>query len=286
MPTSLPGVLALEVLEDIGEPCAILDAGSGEVVWRNGAWISFETSLNALNAEQVGSPTSGKRQMVTLLDDVGDVPMRKVVRWTAAGVEAVETPVVLRPYEANGRRLVTVLVSNPQPVIELTRRLDASEQLDPLTRLPGRAAIEARVTRLSQSPGTASDFALLFLDLDGFKSINDQCGHVTGDRVLADVASRLAGAIRAGDLIVRYGGDEFVVLVHGIRRREDLGPMIDRLRLAAETPFQVGDAQLSISASIGAALSNEDWQTVDDLIAKADRRMYAEKHQTQNTATE
>jgi diguanylate cyclase (GGDEF)-like protein len=125
---------------------------------------------------------------------------------------------------------------------------------------------------------------LLFIDLDGFKAVNDRWGHTAGDRVLADVASRLAGALRDRDLIARYGGDEFVALINEIERQEELDAVLARLRHAAEQPVIHEGEVLRVSASIGTARSTEGWGSIAELINTADRRMYAEKQHAANVA--
>ena len=118
--------------------------------------------------------------------------------------------------------------------------------------------------------------ALLYLDLDGFKAVNDLHGHDAGDRVLIEVARRLQAGLRQGDAVARIGGDEFVALLprcDGTAARSIVEALQTRLAL----PYEVAHATLRVGASIGAAAYPADAQQVDTLMARADAAMYAEK---------
>lgn len=176
--------------------------------------------------------------------------------------------------------MAAVFILSPRPAIGLSSFDDLAYRAmtDPLTGLASRAAIDHRIEQLALLPSAnKNDLAILFIDLNGFKKVNDQWGHLVGDDVLTTVAQRLAKVARTTDLIARFGGDEFIVLAEGVTERESLAPLIGRLRQAAEEPIEVAGKTLQISASIGLALSSEGIQSVYDLISEADRRMYAEK---------
>lgn len=273
----LPGETALALLEDASDACAVFDRDTTTCLWQNAAWGHLSDSLQQLE-RLLGTESHGfmDQQLAQFLAGLSEVPMRQPLKWCHGGDEVFQTPLLLRPYHGNGRRLVAVLAMGPRPAVSLPHAND-SHHRDPLTGLPGRGAIEVRLRQFTHTPHSAAPFALLFLDLNGFKQVNDQWGHSAGDRVLAVLASRLAGAIRDRDLIARYGGDEFVVLVDGIQRRRDLEPVLTRLRLAAAEPVKHDNTSLHVSASIGAALSSEGWSSIAELINAADQRMYAEK---------
>ncbi len=146
---------------------------------------------------------------------------------------------------------------------------------DALTGLPNRALFAERVAS-SLDSAVAGEPAVLFLDLDDFKTINDSLGHHAGDELLAAVAGRLRGAIRTGDLPARLGGDEFAVLArqHG---EGDAEAVAERLVAALEAPFTVADREMCVHASVGIAVGLPGTTTVDEILRNADTAMYSAK---------
>ncbi|MEQ8210907.1 MAG: GGDEF domain-containing protein [Lacipirellulaceae bacterium] len=150
--------------------------------------------------------------------------------------------------------------------------IDSSYSTDPLTGLPDRAALAQEFQRLRQET-----HAVLFADLNGFKAINDAHGHAAGDSVLQEIASRWQQTVRAGDLVVRYGGDEFVFLLPKISTLEATKPIVERLQRVTEHPIQLEYNSVQVSVAIGAAIANVKTISLADLIQEADRAMYASK---------
>ena len=153
-----------------------------------------------------------------------------------------------------------------------------SATLDALTQLSDRRAIPELVDRWRRDVAPASPrFAVLFVDFNDFKAINDQHGHVVGDLVLKALADRLQKSIRDGDLAARYGGDEFVLLIHGAASPAEVAPVLARLAAAIHEPIHVDGLTLQLSATIGwSAPQGSEW-TTESLIAAADADMYARK---------
>jgi diguanylate cyclase (GGDEF)-like protein len=152
-----------------------------------------------------------------------------------------------------------------------------ADPCDPLTELPSRARLAARLRALErQLHGVAMPVALMFLDVDRFKEINDTHGHLVGDRVLCEVAKRLLRCVRQDDLVVRYGGDEFVVLLDAVRSRQQVEQMVERIAAEIRTPIALAEGQLIVSASIGLAMAQEA-AGVTDLLQVADQAMYRAK---------
>lgn len=149
---------------------------------------------------------------------------------------------------------------------------------DFLTGLPNRVRL---TERLSQAIGLAdrhgTRVALLFLDLDHFKHINDSLGHAIGDQLLVSVAKRLVACVRVTDMVCRQGGDEFVVLLHDIAQREDAAHVAEKLRAALAEPQFIGGHELHVGLSIGISIYPDDGQNVDAVLQNADTAMYCAK---------
>ena len=193
-------------------------------------------------------------------------------------------------FSADDRRLcetfashASVLLENDRLTQSLARVTELQEKLryqafhDVLTGLPNRALFSERVAKaLARSAGTGRPPAVLFLDLDDFKLVNDTLGHAAGDEVLVVVADRLRDLVRAGDTAGRLGGDEFAVLLSGTQRA-DAERIAARVLQALSAPFPVHGREVSVHASIGVARGGVARQTADELLGNADMAMYAAK---------
>ncbi|HUI84119.1 MAG TPA: GGDEF domain-containing protein [Candidatus Binatia bacterium] len=148
---------------------------------------------------------------------------------------------------------------------------------DELTGLPNRRLLEDRMEQaLASARRARTRVAVLLLDLDHFKEVNDNFGHRLGDEALKGVVTRLANRIRASDTLARSGGDEFTV-ISSVNDLSGAEVLAQDLELALSTPIEVGDARVQIGLSVGIALYPEDGDTADELHAAADRAMYAAK---------
>jgi diguanylate cyclase (GGDEF)-like protein/PAS domain S-box-containing protein len=168
-------------------------------------------------------------------------------------------------------------------VNDVTERRHAHEKIahlahyDPLTDLPNRVLFHEQMQRELQKVSRGEQFALLYIDVDEFKGINDSLGHHVGDELLKAVAARLRGCIRDGDLIARLGGDEFAVIQTSVKGVNDVLDFVTRIREAVRQPFQCLGHHLSSDASIGIALAPQDGTDLDQLIKNADLAMYGAK---------
>jgi len=149
---------------------------------------------------------------------------------------------------------------------------------DSLTKLPNRHMFESTLDRLvSKDIANQELFALMFLDLDGFKAVNDNQGHTVGDELLKSVSKRLAGCLHEKDLLARMGGDEFAVLLRGVKSRENAHAIALRLSNAIDQKFVVDKYNLKIGVSIGMSYFPDNGLTADDLLRNADFAMYKAK---------
>ena len=150
---------------------------------------------------------------------------------------------------------------------------------DPLTGLANRSLFDDHLQRaLNHAERTGTSFAILFIDLDRFKPVNDSLGHAAGDEMLKKIAIRLTQALRSEDVLARFGGDEFLVLLEYGSSRETAQAVALRIQEALEAPVKVAGKYIPMSASIGIALYPEDGQNASELLSSADSAMYAAKH--------
>ena len=154
---------------------------------------------------------------------------------------------------------------------------------DPLTELPNRLLFNDRLDHaLRRAERSKSQLAVLFVDLDRFKHINDSLGHPAGDRLLQEVARRLTGAVREEDTVARMGGDEFTLLFEDLRRAEDAGTLARKLLGALAGSYALDGKEIYVSGSIGISLYPRDGRAADELISHADAAMYQAKGQGRN----
>ncbi|WP_459874108.1 diguanylate cyclase domain-containing protein, partial [Endothiovibrio diazotrophicus] len=164
-------------------------------------------------------------------------------------------------------------------VAERTEELAYLASHDVLTDLPNRSVFSVQLaTALAHAERNDHRVALFFMDLDGFKAVNDRYGHETGDRVLVEVARRLKAAVRKEDLVARMGGDEFTLLIAELERREDALAVADKLIAEVSRPIPCSDGiECKIGLSIGIAFYADDGDRPDQLLSRADDYLYAAK---------
>jgi diguanylate cyclase (GGDEF)-like protein len=154
---------------------------------------------------------------------------------------------------------------------------------DTLTDLPNRVLFADRLRQaMARARRERTRVAILLLDLNHFKKINDRIGHHAGDAVLVEIARRLRTAIREADTVARWGGDEFTVILNGVRKRESAVRAVNRIMAAFNAPVMLPDREVTVTATIGIALFPTDGETPDDLVQRADHAMYHAKGQGEN----
>jgi diguanylate cyclase (GGDEF)-like protein len=180
-------------------------------------------------------------------------------------------------------------VWNSQLRREIRRRKEVEKQIrylarhDDLTDLPNRHLLKDRLAQaLAQHKRNEQRFALLFIDLDGFKQVNDEHGHDVGDELLVQVAGRLKGSLRAQDTVCRFGGDEFIILLTEVGTGENAMQVAHKLVDELIRPYSLSAARAEISASVGVALYPDHGRTSQALMRVADKAMYEVKHDGKN----
>jgi diguanylate cyclase (GGDEF)-like protein len=156
-------------------------------------------------------------------------------------------------------------------------RSTAAARVDPLTGLPNRLTLTRRLSARISRPHVGQPTILLLIDLDRFKDVNDTHGHLTGDEVLVTVALRLQAASGVTDLVARYGGDEFAVVLGEGTTAVQAAAAADRLRAGLAEPMHIGDAVLSVGCSVGISMTTDPHMDVLGLVEQADRDMYRAK---------
>jgi len=155
---------------------------------------------------------------------------------------------------------------------------------DPVTNLPNRRLF---FDRLEQSIAYAKRYdqklAVLFLDLDGFKRVNDTLGHLAGDRLLSEVAARILGVMREVDTVARFGGDEFTFFLNNVKNRENAALVADKILAGLSKPFTINGEICRIGGSIGISIFPDDHVDIETLTKQADTAMYAVKHSGKNS---
>jgi diguanylate cyclase (GGDEF)-like protein/PAS domain S-box-containing protein len=193
---------------------------------------------------------------------------------------------------ATREALERMVAERTQELVSANRRLEAeihdrkqaeerAQHLadhDPLTGLPNRRLLEDRLTQaIARGDRTQKPTAVMFVDLDHFKNINDTLGHAVGDVVLREVAERLVRQLRVGDTVCRIGGDEFIVVLPEITRSSDAAGVAQKILETVAQPFRADDRELQVSASIGISVFPDDGRDAETLIRNSDAAMYHAK---------
>jgi diguanylate cyclase (GGDEF)-like protein len=180
-----------------------------------------------------------------------------------------------------GAGLVALAIETRRLYSDLIHR----SQFDQLTEIHNRFALDKHLDNLIRNARlNAENFGLIYIDLDEFKQVNDECGHQVGDLFLQEVAARMTRQVRSVDMLARIGGDEFAVLVPNIRGYADVEEIALRLERSFDEPIAVQDYLLHASASVGVAVFPQDALTKDGLLNAADSAMYTAKHAKKETS--
>ena len=252
----------------------------------NGAWcellgLDLDHAIDTDLMRYVHPEDAGAvRQLIDSSDQTG--PTHRDVRLIRRGGDRtllVRLTSVAMAAPTGGRRdLGAILVAE-----DITERREAEERLNRQARTDGLTGLLNRNTvteiledGLAGLKDGSESLSTLFIDLNGFKAVNDSLGHAAGDQVLQQVATRLLDAVRPRDVVGRYGGDEFLIVARGLSSHETARTLVDRIHAALAPPMSVLGNDIVIGASIGIAVA-QDGDTADTLLPRADADMYARK---------
>lgn len=220
-------------------------------------------------------------QQLILPDGMPEGDQQTPSTYYAARRDGSSLPVEMRikSLDIDGRNQRSLFLHDVTERIQLERLRDLEAREDALTQLPNRRALDERLPEaMARTRRQQTALAVLFMDLDGFKAVNDLHGHAAGDELLREIAKRLSAAVRETDYVARWAGDEFVVLLENVAL-DDAERLARQLVDTLEKPVQLQEVEVHVSASIGVALYNPDVsETAQELLKRADVAMYSAKH--------
>jgi len=178
---------------------------------------------------------------------------------------------------------ITERKQSVQALLDSKQQLEELAYYDPLTQLPNRRLLNDRMHQaIAIASRQNTNIAVCFLDLDGFKPINDELGHEAGDVILCEVAKRITNTVREGDTVARLGGDEFVIVLGGFNQADDGTETLNRILSVISMPYDLHNKSYSVTASMGVAIYPKDDLDSDSLLRHADQTMYIAKQQGRN----
>ncbi len=267
-------------------PTAIVVHRAGKILYCNAAAvliIGAQSATDLLGKSALDLVHPDYREVVTARMRAGAIENvtaptieEKYIKFdgTVIDVEVLAAPIVF-----DGEPAIRVALRDVTAVKEHQRKIEHMAHFDALTSLPNRALLADRLRQgMAQAQRRGELLAVAYLDLDGFKTINDKHGHEAGDQLLIGVASGMKQTLREGDTLARIGGDEFVAILADFLDTADCVPMLNRLLAAAAQPVQVGDLSLQVSASLGVTFYPQpDDVDADQMLRQADQAMYQAK---------
>jgi diguanylate cyclase (GGDEF)-like protein len=258
------------IYEHMVDGILIVDA-EGVIVCANPAAVRMLASgAGTLEGESFGFPVADRKAVV--IDLLGD----------RRGVRAAEMRVAEIGWRGETAHLLSLRDITEQTV--LLRQLELAANFDLVTGLPNRQQFHRRLDQaILESRRHGGRIALLYIDLDGFKGVNDRYGHGVGDAYLASVGRRLEDLLRDGDSVARLAGDEFTVLLTQLAQPDEAEVVATKIVSSLGLPFDVSGHAIPSGASIGIALFPDDADTSVELVRRADVAMYAAKNHGKST---
>jgi diguanylate cyclase (GGDEF)-like protein len=203
-----------------------------------------------------------------------------IIKFSKFQFQTLETSQKIAKALANAyQQLEQKVQERTHELSQANRRLEFLATHDSLTGLPNRLLLFDRLDQAVKiSRRSKTKFALLFIDLDDFKNVNDSFGHAIGDQVLQAVGEALSGSMRISDTVARLAGDEFAMILYDVRDESDIAIVAKKIAIALSQPIRVLDGNLTVTASIGVSLFPQHGTDPDSLFKKADQAMYAVKN--------
>jgi diguanylate cyclase (GGDEF)-like protein/PAS domain S-box-containing protein len=282
------------IIEQAQDGLLVADARTGEIVDANPAvqqQLGF--TLDELRGRSILSvlrgPNDSQDPVIATLARVEPSRGIELVQWLKDGRQ-MDVEVSCVPIESSDRRLVSYLMRDlserkkaQTQLLANQQRLDKLANHDHLTGLPNRMFLQAHLPEaLARCEESGQMLAVLFLDLDRFKHINDSRGHEIGDKLLQEIAKRVRNAVRPADIVVRMGGDEFVVVLHRVGSPDEVGIAATRINEVLSAPVMIDGRALVATVSIGVSLFPRDGGTMVELLKHSDTAMYQAKDMGRN----
>ncbi|MFZ5482830.1 MAG: EAL domain-containing protein [Pseudomonadota bacterium] len=288
-----PLALDAQVRTYLGHVTALLDA--------DGTTLGLDNPhYRAIISQAPGPLVAGLDQAVSQYQREGETAVRWLL-WAETSVWlltllllSLEAAFIFRPFVRQLRRVIDELHQTTEDLLhskavleqrveERTAELRHIAQFDPLTGIPNRRMLAEKLNQdLARARRQGKLLAVCYLDLDGFKPINDLHGHETGDAMLVEIAQRLRRVLRTEDTLSRLGGDEFVLILADLDDPEEIDPILQRVLEAVNGVLRINDILLRVTASIGVTLYPDDPADTDTLLRHADQAMYQAKEAGKN----
>jgi diguanylate cyclase (GGDEF)-like protein/PAS domain S-box-containing protein len=267
-------------------PMMVCDAVTLDILAANNAAVTlYGFAAEAMRQKRVTdfhAGSEGERLGTTLRGLEGDCEARTVWHQKAANGEEHHVLIYVRILNEGPSRRLLLTIADVSDRVRAEAHATHLAHHDPLTGLPNRMQFRQKLeSALVRAARDGEELAVHYLDLDGFKPVNDTFGHAAGDMLLKQVAERLKSVLLNGDLVARLGGDEFAILQHASTAR--VADIADRCILALGKPFGIANREIGISVSIGIAVAPENGFDPDELMSAADTALYQAKASGKST---
>ncbi|PWR00384.1 sensor domain-containing protein [Leucothrix pacifica] len=277
---------AITAINDKGE--IVLFNKAAEAIYGHSSREVIGQPMSMLAPKRVHDDNNHRFNEIKLVDDkaLREMVSQPLTALKKNGEEFYVEAAVTKLTLANEESVMAFAITDVTNRIKAEREILHKAHYDALTQLPNRfLALDLLQSGLEEAHKNHETLAVFFLDLDGFKKINDTLGHETGDKLLIEAGKRLQSILNEGDTVARLGGDEFIVILQGLKTCQEAIPTVEELLEQFRTPFDVDDRELILTSSVGIATFPDDGDSTSELLRKADSAMYSAKKSGRNTYT-